>query len=356
MKLTAILLTVALLQVHAKSFPQVTLSLKNAPVEKVFFEIERQAGFGFLYTKNMLAGLPKVSIHVRNATVNEVLNECFKGQPLEYSIENNMIIVREKMIPAPSTPLAELPPPVQISGRVITASGEPIANVSVIIVGSKTGTTTNNDGRFNLTAPDNKNIVLEFSSVGYVTQRVNAGNQTTVNVVLELDVAGLSDIVVVGYGTQKRSDVTGAISSVSAEKLTQVKGVSNIAGALQGQAPGVQVIQRSGQPGEGVSIKIRGTNSIQAGNDPLYVVDGLPLDGLTAQLNPSDIETIEVLKDASSTAIYGSRGANGVIMITTKKGREGKARVTYNGYYGVQSLRKKWTLSMHRNLQYFRTK
>ena len=131
------------------------------------------------------------------------------------------------------------------------------------------------------------------------------------------------------------------MSSVPSDKITQVKAVSNLAQTLQGQAAGVQVSQRSGQPGENVSIKIRGTNSINASNDPLYVVDGLPLDGLSAQLNPSDIERIEVLKDASSTAIYGSRGANGVIIITTKKGKEGKLQISYNGYFGVQSLRKK---------------
>ena len=132
--------------------------------------------------------------------------------------------------------------------------------------------------------------------------------------------------MVVGYGTVRRSDLTGSVSSVSAEKITQVKAVSNVAHTLQGQAAGVQVAQRSGQPGENVSIKIRGTNSIAGQQRSFYVVDGLPLDGLSAQLNPSDIENIEVLKDASSTAIYGSRGANGVIMITTKKGKEGKAQ------------------------------
>ena len=153
MKLTAILLTVVLLQVHAKSFPQVTLSLKNVPVEKVFYEIERQAGFGFLYTKSVLAGLPRVTINVKNAPVNEVLSKCFMGQPMEYSINNNTIVVTRKATDGLAPVVAPDPePPVQIHGRVVSKSGEPLANVSVLIAGTRVGTTTDADGHFTLTA------------------------------------------------------------------------------------------------------------------------------------------------------------------------------------------------------------
>lgn len=337
MKLTALLLTVAFIQVHARSYPQVTLSLKNAPMEKVFLEIERQAGVGFLYTKSMLSGIPKVTIQVKNASVNEVLNECFKGQPLEFAIESNMIIVKEKRITNLPVPLTEMQPlpPVQISGRVVTQSGEPLPNVSVVIVGSNTGTTTNNDGRFTITAPDNKNLVLEFSSVGYQNKRVTIGNQTEINVVLELEVSGLSDIVVVGYGTQKKGDLTGSVVSIKSNDFTK-GGISN--NALQmvaGNAPGVMVSQSNSEPGGNLSIQVRGAGSINSSNSVLVVVDGIPgVDPST--INPLDIKSIEILKDASSAAIYGTRAANGVILITTKSGTTGPLTISYDTYGAYQ--------------------
>jgi TonB-linked SusC/RagA family outer membrane protein len=195
------------------------------------------------------------------------------------------------------------------------------------------------DGKFTLTVKEN--AVLQVSFVGFVTQEVAIGNRTTLDVSLLEDMRALEEVVVIGYGTVKKSDLTGSVTSVSSDRITQVNAVSNLAHTLQGQVAGVQANQRSGQPGESVMIKIRGTNSIGASNEPLYVVDGMLLEGLSAQLNPSDIQNVEILKDASATAIYGSRGANGVIMITTKRGMEGKATVSYNGYLGVQNLRKK---------------
>jgi len=219
MKLTAFLLTVAFLQVHAKSFSQVSLSLKDAPVEKVFREIEHQTGYGFLYTKEMLADLPKVTIDVKNAPIKQVLNECFKGQSLEYSIDNNTVVIKRK-IAVPDTQVTAFlsSPPIEIHGRVLNQSGEPLQNVSVIVAGTKVGTTTDNDGRFTLTAPDNNNIVLEISSVGYQKKTVKVGKQTEINVILEEEVAGLNEVVVIGYGTTvKRKDFTGAVSSVKME-------------------------------------------------------------------------------------------------------------------------------------------
>ncbi|OJV20601.1 MAG: hypothetical protein BGO21_08535 [Dyadobacter sp. 50-39] len=227
-----------------------------------------------------------------------------------------------------------------VSGRIVSNTGEGIPGVNVIEKNATNGVATDVEGNYRIKVAGG-DATLIFSFIGYGTQEIPVSSRSKIDVTLLPDAAILQEVVVVGYGVVKKSDVTGAVSSVGAEKITQVKAVSNLAQALQGQAAGVQVIQRSGQPGEGVSIKIRGTNSIAGGNDALYVVDGLPLNGLSAQLNPSDIESIEILKDASSTAIYGSRGANGVVMITTKKGAEGKLRISYDGYYGVQSLRKK---------------
>jgi len=346
MKLTAFLLTVAFLQVHAKGISQITLSLKKKPVEKVFREIERQTGYGFLYTKEMLADLPQVTIYVKNASVKEVLNQCFKGQSLEYSIDKNTIVITRKVFAAANTLapdlVASLPPPIEIHGRVVNQQRDPLPNVSVLIAGTKIGTTTNGEGRFSLTAPDGKNIILEVSSVGYQTKRVNVGKQTDVNIVLEVDIAGLNDVVVVGYGTQKKSDLTGSLSQVKGDDINAFP-TTNVFQALSGRSSGVQVMQSTGAPGASVSIRIRGSNSIRGSNEPLYVVDGFPINNPTV-LNNIDIESIEILKDASSTAIYGSRGANGVVLITTKKGKAGKNIIDFETSYSTQSLIRKLDL------------
>jgi TonB-linked SusC/RagA family outer membrane protein len=345
MKVTAFLLTVAFLQVHAKGISQVTLSLREAPVEKVFREIERQTGYGFLYTKEMLAGLPQVTINVRNAQVKEVLNQCFKNEPLEYSIDKNTIVITRK-VSATKTSVAEpvpaLPPPIEIHGRVVNQQGQPLQNVSVLITGTQTGTTTNSEGRFTINAPDDKNIVLEISSVGYQTKKVNVGKQTEINIVLEVDIAGLNDVVVVGYGTQKKSDLTGSLSQVKGDDINAFP-TTNVFQALSGRSSGVQVMQSTGAPGASVSIRIRGSNSIRGSNEPLYVVDGFPINNPTV-LNNADIESIEILKDASSTAIYGSRGANGVVLITTKKGKAGKNIIDFETSYSTKYLIRKLDL------------
>ena len=346
MKLTAFLLTIAFLQVHAKGISQVTLSVKQAPMEKVFREIERQTGYGFLYTKEMLADLPQVTIHVKNAPVKEVLNQCFKGQSLDYSIDNNTIVITRKIFAAAKSfvpaSVPTLPPPIEIHGRVVNQQGQPLQNVSVLITGTQTGTTTNTEGRFSLTAPDDANIVLEVSSVGYQTKKVNVGKQTEINIVLEVDIAGLNDVVVVGYGTQKKSDLTGSLSQVKGDEINAFP-TTNVFQALSGRSSGVQVMQSTGAPGSSVSIRIRGSNSIRGSNEPLYVVDGFPINNPTI-LNNADIESIEILKDASSTAIYGSRGANGVVLITTKKGKAGKNVIDFETSYSTQSLIRKLDL------------
>lgn len=343
MKLTAILLLAVCLNTGATGFSQnISISVRNTSLEKVFKEIRKQTGYSFFYKTALLRQTPKVNLSVTNASIKETLDLCFADLPIAYSIIAQTVVISPKISPAIPQMPAQKPETttIEVQGIVTNSSGEPLPGASVRLKGSNTGTTTDDNGRFNLNIPGNSGTLV-ISFIGFVTREIHTDGRLDLRIALEPDNKQADEVVVIAYGSVKKSDLTGSVSSVSADKIMGVKGVSNIAGALQGRAPGVQVIQRSGQPGEGVSIKIRGTNSIQAGNDPLYVVDGLPLDGLTAQLNPSDIETVEVLKDASSTAIYGSRGANGVIMITTKKGKEGKAQVSYNGYYGVQSLRKK---------------
>lgn len=242
-----------------------------------------------------------------------------------------------------------------ISGTVTDPSGEAMPGVNVLKKGTVVGTTTDAGGSFVLEAsPDD---VLVFSFIGYTSQEIRVGTQSSITVKLTEDIVSLSEIVVVGYGTQKKSDLTGAVASVGAAKLSQAM-VGNVDQAFQGRIPGVQVTQNSGAPGGATTVTIRGVSSLGS-NQPLYVIDGVPISGdgtyvqgmtdggngqqrfnVLSTINPSDIESVDVLKDASASAIYGSRASNGVIIITTKRGKQGQAKISYNGYYGVQSLRK----------------
>ena len=197
------------------------------------------------------------------------------------------------------------------------------------------------DGKFSLEV--DKSAILVVSYIGYANQEIKVGNQNTLSITMKEDAEALDELVVVGYGTVKKSDLTGSVGSVSMEDVNKV-GITSADRALQGQVAGVQVNARSGQPGESMMIRVRGGNSLSGGNEPLYVIDGMPVEGMSSDINPEDILSMEVLKDASSTAIYGSRGANGVVMITTKRGKEGKTTVDYNGYIGVSQLRKKLDL------------
>jgi TonB-dependent starch-binding outer membrane protein SusC len=251
----------------------------------------------------------------------------------------------------------------QVSGKVKDGNGGAMPGVTVAVKGTQRGTNTNADGNYSISAPANATLV--FSFVGYKAQEIVVGNQSTVNVSLSEDNAVLNEVVVVGYGTQQKRDITGSVSALKTSDFNP--GVAPSADQLmQGRASGVQITQNNGAPGAATSVRIRGGTSITAGNDPLYVVDGVPLDNTASNppsnsrasgidagipsngnsnplnfLNPSDIASIDILKDASATAIYGARAANGVVLITTKRGAKGQGRVIYDGYYGVTSLRKK---------------
>ena len=217
----------------------------------------------------------------------------------------------------------------KLTGTVVDVKGEPVIGASVVVKGTSNGTVTDLDGKFTVAnAPQNGNLVISY--VGYRTQTIALGGKSQFNVTLEEDKQLLDEVVVVGYGVQRKSDVTGALTRVG-EKELNAKPVANAFEALQGKAAGVD-ITTSERPGTVGSIKIRGTRSISASSAPLYVVDGVPLQaGGIETLNPRDIESIDILKDASSTAIYGSRGANGVVLVTTKRGQEGKAQLSYSG-------------------------
>lgn len=221
----------------------------------------------------------------------------------------------------------------QVTGTVLSGEDDSgLPGVNVVVQGTTVGTVTDIEGNYSLTVPD-ENSILVFSSVGFISEEIAVGVKTVINITLAPDITALSEIVVVGYGTQKKAVVTGAISSVKAEDITALP-VLSAQEALQGRAAGVTVIN-NGSPGSNPTVRIRGLSTIN-NNNPLYVVDGVPTGGIN-EINPSDIESIEVLKDASTAAIYGSRGANGVVMITTKKGQAGKTKVDFDMYYGAQS-------------------
>lgn len=253
--------------------------------------------------------------------------------------------------------LYSLPQEIQVSGKVTSDKGEVIFGVDVVVKGTSIGTVTDFDGNYTLTVP-NKEAVLVFSYVGFDSKEMMVGDQTEINIELKESLSSLSEVVVIGYGTQKKSDLTGSVSSISGEDINKVP-VSSFEQALQGRAAGVQVNLSNGVPGGQASIRIRGTNSVNASSEPLYVIDGMLVNNDIGEtsiggrgpnlsplstINPNDIESIEILKDASATAIYGSRGANGVVLITTKKGKKGKGVVRFNTYYGVQEVAKKLDL------------
>lgn len=342
MRIAFFLVVMSIVQVLAiNTYSQtnrLSLSLKNVSAKTVLQQIEDKSQFFFIYDATVVDVEKKVSIELTDESIAKILDELFEGTNIIYRINNRQIALTTEASLSVNDQQQR-----SVSGKVIDSSGLGLPGVSVVIKGTTNGTITGNDGSYSISNVLT-NAILQFSFVGMKSQEIAVGGKTTINVTLAEDAIGLEEVVAVGYGTVKKSDITGSIASVSSDKLLQVKAISNVAQALQGQTAGVQVNQRSGQPGESMSIKIRGTNSISASNDPLYVVDGMPLNSMSAQLNPNDIESIEILKDASSTAIFGSRGANGVIMITTKSGKDGKTKIAYDGYVGVQSLRKKMDL------------
>ncbi len=226
--------------------------------------------------------------------------------------------------------------PAIVKGKITDESGQPVVGASVIVKGEQKGISSSSDGTFQISADPNSTLVI--SSIGYVEQEIKVKGSQFINVSLSRSETGLNTVVVVGYGTQRKEAITGSVASISGEKIREVPS-ANVSQSLQGRLAGIQISQTSSKPGATMQIRVRGTRSLTADNNPLIVLDGIPFPGSIADLNPDDIKSIDVLKDASATAIYGSRGANGVILITTNKGqRGGKARITYNGYYGDQTL------------------
>ena len=225
----------------------------------------------------------------------------------------------------------------QVTGRVVSDSNVAIAGASVSVKGTSTAVATNNEGQYNITVPDRNNVVLTISYVGYTAQDITIGNRTVVDVKLVSSAAALSDVVVVGYSAVRRKDLSGSVSSVTSKQIKDIP-LSSAAEALQGKLAGVQIVTSEGAPGSDIIVRVRGGSSITQDNSPLYIVDGVQVENALSVIAPQDIASVDVLKDASTTAIYGARGANGVVIITTKSGRPGKTQVAYNGGAGWREL------------------
>lgn len=338
MKLIIILLTASILQVSAVTYAQqISINVKEASLQQVFKKLRKQSGYNFLYDSDMLNSARPVSFSLNNASLDDVLKACFADQPLTYIINQNTVIIR----PRPKQS-ADAVQDVTVSGKVIDEKGLPVPGVSVKIKGTNTGSITDLNGVYSVKLPTG-NETLVFSFIGYATQEISATGHTQLNVTLVEMQSALNEVVVVGYGTQKRSDVNGAISSVGASKLKD-QPVTNLQGALEGKTSGVQIIQNSGSPGATAQVRIRGLTSL-SNSDPLYVIDGIPLASNDINIiDPNNIESIDILKDASAQAIYGSRGANGVVLVKTKKGKKDNSVISFDTYQGMSTVRK--TLDM----------
>lgn len=330
-----LLLLILTLQVSATGFAQNRISLEadNMPLSQALKQIESNTFFRFVYSSDLLQGKTVKTARFKKADLARVMESLLSNTTLAYKmINDSLITIGEKKEGVVYEKKAEL---ALVKGKVTDEKGNPLPGVSVSVSGGKRGTIADENGNFSIDAQPGE--TLEFSIVGYKPYKLKIGSQTSLNIKLEPDVADLNSVVVIGYGTQKKGDLTGAITSLKASDLTSGGTVSNAAQALQGRAAGVMVVQNSKAPGGSISIRVRGANSISSTNEPLYVVDGFATTN-GVDINPNDIESMEILKDASATAIYGARGANGVIIITTKRGKAGKAQITYNGYVGLQKI------------------
>lgn len=339
MKLIFVLITATFLQVSASTYAQkINISVKQASLQDIFKKLRKQSNLNFLYDSDMLSTAKPVSLTFENASLDDVLKKCFYDQPLTYVINQNTVIIKLK----PSSPIENAIVEVTITGKVVDEKGEILPGVNIKVKGTDIGTTTDVNGVYKLNLPTGNETLL-FSFIGFTTQEVSAAGKTQLNVTLHEQASSLNELVVTGYGTQRKGDITGAISSVNASKLKD-QPVTNLQGALQGKTPGVQIVQNSGAPGSVAQVRIRGLTSIN-NSDPLYVVDGIPLASNDINIiDPDNIASIDILKDASAQAIYGSRGANGVVLIKTKKGSKDNSIIAFNTYQGVAKIRK--TLDM----------
>lgn len=343
LKLTAILVLATCLQGGATGYAQkVTLQVRGMTLDRLFGQLRSQTGYQFLYADEVLRTARPVNLSVRNAELSDVLAECFRDQPVTYTISDRTIVVKRKVAasvsePAMSPAVAETAR--EVRGRVTDAAGQPLQGVSVTVKGGSQGTQTDATGAYSISVPEE--AVLVFSYVGYATVEQKVQGRSQMDVSLSPSQSKIDEVVVVGFGTQRRRDLTGSVSSVKGEEIEGMPATNPIA-SLQGRVPGL-TISNTGRAGASPVVRIRGVNSTNSAG-PVYVVDGILHDNIDF-LNPADIESIDVLRDPSSIAIYGLRGANGVIAITSKKAARGQTRVSLQSSQGVQRVQDRIALA-----------
>src|ERR1017187_4059567 len=309
----------------------VTISNSNATVGEIFTLVEKQTSFSFIYDENDINIYKEIIIEKGQQLLQVVLNNISKQAGLHFTEKLNMILVNQESVDFKNVAFKITSTPV--TGVVTDSSGLPLEGITVAVKGSTMAVVTDAQGKFTISVPDNG--VLIFSSVNYKTQEVAINGQTSLTIKLTINTKELNEVVVVGYQTIRRSDISGAISTVNVEDVSKIP-VGFADQALQGQVSGVRITQSTGQPGDGIALRIRGVGSVN-NNDPLYIIDGVPTQDGINFLAADDIASITVLKDAASAAIYGARSSNGVVVITTKGGKIGKAQISYSGYAGVQT-------------------
>ncbi|WP_201300916.1 TonB-dependent receptor [Sunxiuqinia indica] len=344
MKLTALFVILLVSQALAiNSYSQNTrlsLDMRNTTVREALIEIERSTDFFFLYSNELIDVDRKIDVVLTNKRIDEILDAVFQETNIRYSIKDRQIILKPESASG-SNDIRLSQQAVDVSGVVTDPTGFPLPGVTVLQKGTTTGTITDGNGNYSISEVP-ANATLVFSFIGMQSQEVALSGRSKVDVVLQDETIGIDEVVAIGYGTVKKSNLTSSVSKITNEAL-ESRPVSNVSEAFQGQLAGVNAQATSGGiPGQDLTIRIRGVNTINGSSSPLYIIDGVPRDDMNG-VNPSDIATIQVLKDASATSIYGSRGANGVILIETKTG-SGKPTLTFDAYYGFQTAEKKLDL------------
>ncbi|GAA3617472.1 TonB-dependent receptor [Flavivirga amylovorans] len=344
MKLTTVLLFISVFSINANTHSQntkITCNLKNVRITDVFEKIEKDTEYKFLFDNDEVNTAKIVSLKVKNKPLKKVLQDLFLGTDISFKVRNKQIIllIDENKAVSDSNTIPKETKEVQqvdIRGIIKDTKGFPLPGANVLVKGTSIGTVSNFDGEYILKNVPENATTLVCSYLGYKTTEVAINGRTAIDISLEEDAAALDEVVVVGYGTQRKSDLTGAVASVSAATIAEQPSL-RIEESLQGKVAGVQIQRTSGAPDGTLRVRIRGTNSIQGDNSPLYVVDGF-LGADMSSINVNDIQSIEVLKDASATAVFGARGSNGVILITTKSAKVGKTSWGFNSKLGFDSL------------------
>nr|WKN34844.1 TonB-dependent receptor [Tunicatimonas sp. TK19036] len=315
----------------------ISLNMPDATLLEIFQDIENKTDFYFSFDRRQIDNRSAITLQFDNTSVAEVLLEVSKISKLKFKQLNNTIHVSPVEQEPQHEIEVEIRPNLGVSGQVTSLSDNTgLPGVNVLVKGTSVGTITDVDGNYTINVP-NENDTLIFSSVGFIAEEIPVNGRSTIDITLAEDIQSLSEVVVIGYGSQIAKEVTGAVQQIDAEQLKDLP-VAQITQKLQGRMAGVQINQATGAPGQGMQVRIRGQASVNAGNDPLYVVDGFPIVGDISTINPDEIESISVLKDAASTSLYGSRAANGVILITTKSGTAGQPSFSFNSYVGVQQV------------------